>query len=69
MFGKGKRKKSSNEMFVTAAGVKAGNLKGRGTAEKTAPFSKGTPLTLPSYRNITESLGPSKGKAGPVKIT
>ena len=69
MFGKGKRKKSSNEMFVTAAGIKAGNLKGRGTADKTAPFASKTSLSLPTYRNITQSMGPSKGKAGPVKIT
>ena len=68
MFGKGKMK-SSNAMFVTAAGVKAGNLKGRGKSDKTAPFAKKSSLSLPTYRNITQSMGPSKGKAGPVKIT
>jgi len=69
MFGKGKRKMSSNEKFIIGKGVDAGNLKGRGTSEKTAPMAKKTSLSLPTYRNITQSMGPSKGKAGPVKIT
>jgi len=67
MFGKGKRAKSANDVFVTAAGVKAGNLKGRGTAEKTAPVSKGSSLGLDE--RYTKERPLSKGKAGPVKIT
>jgi len=65
MFGKGKRKMSSNEKFIIRAGVDAGNLKGRGTADKTAPMAKGSPMVIKEMfdRPI------SKGKAGPVKIT
>ena len=69
MFGKGKRSKSSNEKFIIRAGVDAGNLKGRGKSDKTAPMAKASPLSLPEYENITRTRGPSKGKAGPVKIT
>lgn len=67
MFGKGSKSKPMGSTRVN--GVDAGNLKGRGSSDKTAPMAKASPLTIPSYRNITETLGPSKGKANPVKIT
>ena len=66
MFGKGKRKMSSNDSFIIRAGIDAGNLKGRGKAEKTAPMAKGTPIKRLEFPS---GKGPSKGKAGPVKIT
>ena len=66
MFGKGKRKMSSNDSFIIRAGIDAGNLKGRGKAEKTAPMAKGTPIKRLEF---PDGKGPSKGKAGPVKIT
>jgi hypothetical protein len=43
MFGKGKRSMSSNDRFIMGAGRAAGNLKGRGTAPKSAPAT-GKPL-------------------------
>ncbi len=67
MFGKGNKSKPMGATMVR--GINAGNLKGNGSADKTAPMAKGSPMSLPSYRNITEAMGPSKGKAGPVKIT
>lgn len=65
MFGKGKRKMSSNDKFIIRKGVDAGNLKGRGSAEKTAPFHKGSSLETPEVKERPLS----RGKAGPVKIT
>ena len=65
MFGKGKRSQSSNEKFIIRAGVDAGNLKGRGKSDKTAPMAKGSPLTIP--KETQRAMSP--GKAGPVKIT
>lgn len=65
MFGKGKRVKSSNEKFIMKAGVDAGNLKGRGTAPKTAPMAAKSPMGIPKQ----SSRAMSPGKAGPVKIT
>lgn len=65
MFGKPRRTKSSNEKFIIRAGIDAGNLKGRGTAQKTAPTAKGSPLTIPA--STQRAMSP--GKAGPVKIT
>ena len=47
MFGRS-RHKSNTEKFVISKGVDAGNLKGRGTHEKTAPGHKASPLGLPS---------------------
>ena len=68
MFGKGKRSRSSNERFIIRAGIDAGNLKGRGTSDKTAPMGKGSSLDLPG-KTYGEKLGVSLGKAGPVKLT
>ena len=65
MFGKGKRSQSSNEKFIIRAGVDAGNLKGRGKADKTAPTAPSSPLTIP--RETQRAMSP--GKAGPVKLT
>jgi len=56
MFGRPRRTKSSNEKFILSKGVDAGNLKGRGTAEKTAPTHKGSPLGLPD-KLFTEKRG------------
>jgi len=67
MFGKGKRAQSSNEKFIIRAGIDAGNLKGRGKADKTAPMAKGSPLSLPG-ETYSEKLGVSPGKAGPVRL-
>ncbi len=67
MFGKGKRAKSSNEKFIIGKGIDAGNLKGRGTADKTAPMAKETSLSLDE--RYTKQRPESKGKAGPVNIT
>lgn len=49
VFGKNRRHKTSNEKFIIQKGVDAGNLKGRGTADKTAPMHKGTPLSTLSF--------------------
>lgn len=67
MFGKGRRTKSSNEKFVIARGVDAGNLKGRGKADKTAPMHKGTSLATPAMQPASRKTSP--GKFGPVKAT
>jgi hypothetical protein len=72
MFGKGKRSQSSTEKFIIGRGIDAGNLKGRGKADKTAPFAKGSPMGMPEGTLYTEkraAKGPGLGKAGPVKIT
>lgn len=66
MFGKGKRKMSSTDKFIVGKGIDAGNLKGRGKAEKTAPMATKTAITRLEF---PDGRGPSKGKAGPVKIT
>ena len=71
MFGKGKRSQSSNEKFIIRAGVDAGNLKGRGTSDKTAPMAKKSSMDVPEGTLYTEkrARGTSKGKAGPVKLS
>jgi hypothetical protein len=63
MFGRGRKSKSSNEKFVISKGVDAGNLKGRGTAEKTAPTSKPSPLGLPNSL-FTETRGNTLTRKG-----
>ncbi len=55
MFGR-RKGKTSNEKFILSKGVDAGNLKGRGTAEKTAPMHKASPLGLPN-KLFTEKRG------------
>ena len=65
MFGKGRRTKSSNEKFIIRAGIDAGNLKGRGKSDKTAPMAKGSPMGIP--KETQRAMSP--GKAGPVKLT
>lgn len=64
MFGKGRRSKSSTEKFIIAKGIDAGNLKGRGKSDKTAPFAKKSSLAV---KPVPERPM-SKGKAGPVKL-
>lgn len=53
MFGK-KRHKRSNDAFIISKGIDAGNLKGNGTAPKTAPSHKGTSLKIPGGGMYTE---------------
>ena len=71
MFGKGKRIKSSNEKFIIGKGIDAGNLKGRGTSQKTAPLAAKSSFAVPEGTLYTERRAKviSKGKAGPVKLT
>lgn len=72
MFGKGKRTQSSTEKFIIGKGVDAGNLKGRGKSDKTAPFAAKSPLGMPEGTLYTEkraAKGPGLGKSGPVKMT
>ena len=71
MFGKARRTKTSNEKFIIGKGVDAGNLKGRGKADKTAPMASKSSFAVPEGTLYTErrSVGVSKGKAGPVKLT
>lgn len=72
MFGKGRRTPTSNEKFIIRAGIDAGNLKGRGKSDKTAPYAKGSPMGMPEGTLYTEkraARGPGLGKAGPVKMT
>lgn len=69
MFGKGKRVKSSNERFIIRAGIDAGNLKGRGKADKTAPMAKGSSLSMPDVEGVSRPRSNiSKGKSGPMKF-
>lgn len=70
MFGK-RRTKTSTEKFIIRAGIDAGNLKGRGKADKTAPFAKGSPMSVPEGTLYTEkrARSTSKGKGGPVKFS
>ena len=63
MFGKGKKSKSSNEKFIISKGIDAGNLKGRGTAEKTAPSASKSPLGLPPSM-FTEQRGDTLTRKG-----
>lgn len=65
MFGKPRRTKTSNEKFIIGKGIDAGNLKGRGTSQKTAPMASGSPMGIP--KESQRAMSP--GKAGPVKIT
>jgi len=71
MFGKGKRSQSSNEKFIIRAGIDAGNLKGRGKSDKTAPMAKKSSMVVVDGTLSTEkrAKGMSKGKAGPVKLS
>lgn len=55
----GKRKMSGNDRFVMQAGRDVGNLKGRGTAKKTAPLKTPPPTKSGSVDKLT---GPSKDK-------
>jgi hypothetical protein len=62
MFGKGKKTMSGNDKFVMAMGKKAGNLKGRGTAPKSAPTQGATSTQTPKkappgYQRGKKSLG------------
>ncbi len=71
MFGKPRRTKTSNEKFIIGKGVDAGNLKGRGTAQKDAPMASKSSFAVPEGTLYTErrANGTSKGKAGPVKLS
>lgn len=57
----GKKKMSSNDKFVMQAGRDVGNLKGRGTAKKSAPL-KAHPTKQTSAGNMDKLTGPSKDK-------
>lgn len=66
VFGKGRRHKTSNEKFVIAKGVDAGNLKGRGTAPSTAPMHKSAPdgpLSFPEAPGTTNFNQIRRGRA------
>lgn len=71
MFGKPRRTKTSNEKFIIGKGIDAGNLKGRGTSQTTAPMASKSSFAVPEGTLYTEQRAnhTSKGKGGPVKFS
>ena len=76
MFGK-RSSKNANEKFVMSMGVKAGNLKGRGSKPPTPPVTKvatkgsalPSPYSMKRGVKVNQNKPQSLGKSGTFKTT